>query len=226
MPGRVLETFEQRREDGAEPLRALEAFLCERRDEGQRACLIIDEAQRLSNEALEALRLLSNLSADGEALLQICLIGQPELRERLYRTEMDRFRQRILASYAMPPLGPADVGAYLSYRMRAAGSESADTVFTAEAAEAIHAATNGVPRRVNMLAARLLAQAAMSGADRVGASDVEEAVQREEEGLVPDPLMPEPAAQGPGAADEEDAASRPRGPVSYTHLTLPTIYSV
>jgi type II secretory pathway predicted ATPase ExeA len=187
LAARVLSAFEEEAGEGEDAMAALTAFLIRTKERGLRASLIVDEAQRLSDETLEELRLLSNLSADGESLLQVCLIGQTGLRSVLYRADMEQFRQRIVASYHLAPLSAADTEAYLRHRLAAAGWRGEGDLFTAEAAGAVHREAGGVPRRINQLASRAMMQAALDDAAMVEAPAVE-AVAREIEN---DLAMPE-----------------------------------
>lgn len=169
---RVLAAFDRRPLDDAEAIDSLRDYLADERRRGAKASLIIDEAQHLSDALLEELRLLSDLTHDGDALLQVCLIGQTALRRVLFRDDMEQLRQRIVASYHLSPLSAEDTEAYIGHRMKAAGYRG-DDVFTPEALGAIHRLTGGVPRRINTLCARLLAQAEMNGRFVVDADDAQ-----------------------------------------------------
>jgi len=114
--------------------------------------LIIDEAQDLSSTSLEELRLLWNWEQAGQRLLQIVLIGQPELRQRLMEPKWEALRQRIVLSYHLSHLSPVDTPAYIAHRLRVAALNGAATAsFTPEAIADIHAATDGIPRLINVL---------------------------------------------------------------------------
>lgn len=127
----------------------LEAYL-----DGRRTILIIDEAQSLSVEVLEQVRLLTNLETTREKLLQIILIGQPELRETLARTDMRQLAQRITDVFHLEPLGIQEVRNYLVHRLTIAGAQK--TIFSDSAVRAIYNASGGVPRLVNELADKAL----------------------------------------------------------------------
>ncbi len=136
---------------------------------GRRPVIVIDEAQALPAQTLEILRLLSNLADRSKPLMQVILLGQPEFRRTLASPHMEQLRQRVLASYHLNPLPAADVAAYIRHRLAAAGCERED-LFDEGAFAAIYAATNGVPRRINRLCARLLFNAALEGEQHIGAA--------------------------------------------------------
>jgi general secretion pathway protein A len=116
---------------------------------GRRTLLIFDEAQNLSVEVLEELRLLSNVNSEKDLVLQILLVGQPELREKLCRPELMQFAQRVSVDFHLRPLDRDETRAYISHRLEVAGG--APSLFRAEAIELIHARTRGVPRLLNQL---------------------------------------------------------------------------
>ncbi len=132
----------------------LNAHLLRVHAEGRRVVLIVDEAQTLSPELLEQVRLLTNLETAKQKLLQIILIGQPELRELLDRPEMRQIAQRITGRYHLEPLGKADTAAYVRHRLRVAGAQS--DVFTAGALRSLYRNSRGVPRLINVIADRAL----------------------------------------------------------------------
>jgi general secretion pathway protein A len=121
----------------------------------KRAILIIDESQSLPTEAIEELRMLSNLAVGGVAPLQSILLGQPEFRAVLARPELRQMRQRVTASCHLGALTAADTRRYIEHRLSRAGWK-ADPVFTDGAFDAIYRYTEGVPRRVNTLCSRVL----------------------------------------------------------------------
>ena len=122
--------------------------------EGRRVVLIVDEAQTLSPELLEQVRLLTNLETSKQKLLQIILIGQPELRELLDRPEMRQIAQRITGRYHLEPLRKDDTRAYVSHRLRVAGAQS--DIFTKRAVNALYRHSRGIPRLINVIADRAL----------------------------------------------------------------------
>jgi type II secretory pathway predicted ATPase ExeA len=116
---------------------------------GRRTLLILDEAQNLSVEALEDLRLLSNVNSEKDLVLQILLVGQPELRETLSLPELRQFAQRVSVDYHLKALDANDTAAYVGHRLEIAGGDPA--LFRPDALVLIHAHTQGVPRLVNQL---------------------------------------------------------------------------
>ena len=116
---------------------------------GRRTLLILDEAQNLSVDVLEELRLLSNVNSETDLVLQILLVGQPELREKLSRPELRQFAQRISVDFHLRPLDRQETQAYIRHRLSVAGGNAG--VFLPEAIEFIHERTGGVPRLLNQL---------------------------------------------------------------------------
>jgi general secretion pathway protein A len=132
----------------------LNAHLMQAHAEGRRVVLIVDEAQTLSPELLEQVRLLTNLETSKQKLLQIILIGQPELRELLDRPEMRQIAQRITGRYHLEPLRKDDTRAYVVHRLRVAGAQS--EIFTKRAIDALFKHSRGIPRLINVIADRAL----------------------------------------------------------------------
>jgi putative secretion ATPase (PEP-CTERM system associated) len=125
-------------------------FLVLQREEGRWPLLVIDEAQNLSPEALEEVRLLSNLETEKSKLLQILVVGQPNLRDTISGPGLEQFRQRVAVSYHLTALDAPDTGAYINYRLqRAAIGEPLR--FPAAAANLVHSRSRGVPRIVNVI---------------------------------------------------------------------------
>lgn len=149
--------------------------LLERIHQGRDIVLIIDEAQNLKFEVLEQIRLLSNLETDKQKLLQIVLMGQPELKEVLAREELRQLRQRILVHYELHPLSAEDVQHYVQHRLTLAGSTGRPT-FTKWAMRAIHRASKGIPRIVNTLCDKALLAAFIRDSDEVNYWDVRRAI--------------------------------------------------
>lgn len=133
----------------------LEKSLRHARDRLSGVMLIVDEAQTLTPEALEELRILSNLDSQGRALMQIFLVGQTELRVTLQARRMEQLRQRIVASYHLEPLSPEETKRYIGFRLVAVGWNG-DPSFTHEVYDQIYEATGGIPRKVNIVMDRLL----------------------------------------------------------------------
>jgi len=128
---------------------AFQRFLINEYGQGRRVVLIVDEAQNLSASAMESLRMLSNINADKDQLLQVILVGQPQLRDLLKRPELQQFAQRVAADFFIPPLNTVEVGDYIDHRLRVAGRER--QLFTPLATSKIARAAKGVPRSINIL---------------------------------------------------------------------------
>ena len=146
---------------------ALNAHLLAAHARGKQCVLIIDEAQNLSPEVLEQLRLLTNLETATRKLLQIILIGQPELRDMLAAPNLAALAQRVIARCHLGPLVESETTAYLAYRLAVAGLKGA-LPFDGPALRAIHRHSGGVPRRINLLADRALLGAYAEGRPNVG----------------------------------------------------------
>jgi general secretion pathway protein A len=153
---------------------ALNAHLLSVHAAGGISVLVIDEAQSLAPEVLEQLRLLTNLETSERKLLQIVLIGQPELRSLLARPELEQLAQRIIARFHLGPLSEADAGHYIHHRLAVAGLQGA-LPFDSAARKRIHALTGGVPRRINLLCDRALLGGYSRGVTRIGPALVEQA---------------------------------------------------
>lgn len=122
---------------------------------GRRALIIIDESQNLSLETLEELRMLSNLTYEGTAMVQSMLLGQPQFKDSLSHPDYDQLRQRIIASFHLGTLNRNETESYILHRLDVVGWQD-DPRFTADAFDKIFAATGGVPRLTNLLCGRLL----------------------------------------------------------------------
>jgi len=153
-----------------EYLDPLNEFLLKTHAVGQNNVLIIDEAQMLSADVLEQLRLLTNLETNERKLLQIILIGQPELRDLLARPELEQLAQRVIARYHLGALTSDETEGYIRHRLAVAGMKTA-MPFDAKAMQRIHQLSRGVPRRINLLCDR-----ALLGAYALGRAVVDRAI--------------------------------------------------
>jgi MSHA biogenesis protein MshM len=142
---------------------------------GKRVVLLLDEAQALPAESLDALRLLTNLETETTKLLQVVLFGQPELDEVLARSSLRQLRQRITFSHRLVPIGRERFEGYLSYRLAIAGSER-DDLFTPGAVNALYRASGGIPRLINVLGHKSLMAAFGCGDPCVDRGHVRRAV--------------------------------------------------
>lgn len=126
-----------------------ETYLIDQYAAGGRVILIFDEAQNLSRESLEELRMFTNINSNKDELLQLILVGQPELRDIVNAPGLSQFAQRVAASFHLPALDASMVRDYIGHRLTVAGAKG--DVFSPAACEMIHLATRGVPRLVNQL---------------------------------------------------------------------------
>lgn len=172
----------------------LNAFLLREHAAGRNALLFIDEAQNLPADVLEQLRLLTNLETTERKLLQIVLIGQPELRTLLARPELEQLAQRVIARYHLGPLDPAETRDYVAHRLQTAG-HSGPPLFDNAALDAVARLSKGVPRRINLLCDRALLGAYAQGQRRVSAATVRQAARE----VFDTQFRPQPAATRRGA---------------------------
>jgi general secretion pathway protein A len=152
----------------------LQDYLLTEYSEGRRVIIVIDEAQNLSTEALEELRMLTNINSNKDELLQLVLVGQPELRQLVSRPELQQFAQRVVASYHLSPMTQDTVHEYVSHRLRHAGGTGEE--FTDEATEAVFIHSGGVPRLVNKLCDFAMVYAAMGEERQVSGAIVNQVV--------------------------------------------------
>jgi general secretion pathway protein A len=151
----------------------LNGHLIEQLKKGQTVALLVDEAQALSDEILEELRLLSNLETDREKLIQIVLMGQPELERKLDDPELRQLKQRVTLRCRLLPLSQHEVGLYIASRLKTAGYEGKE-LFAPEAVEKITHYSNGIPRLVNVVCDNALVIASAASKQRVSAEMIEE----------------------------------------------------
>lgn len=152
---------------------ALNQHLLQAYADGLRVVLIIDEAQELQREALEQVRLLTNLETPTQKLLQVILLGQPELRDTLSRPSLRQLAQRITARFHLTPLAAHEAEAYLRHRLQIAGATAFP--FDAAAVRRLHALAGGVPRLLNVLADRTLLAGYVHGRLQLDAALVDQA---------------------------------------------------
>lgn len=159
-------------------------FLITQYGAGRRVVLIVDEAQNLSPSALESLRMLSNINADKDQLLQIILVGQPQLRDLLRRPDLQQFAQRVAVQFFIPPLTPGEVKRYIHHRLRVAGRMG--LIFTAAACELIAEESKGIPRSINILCDTALVYGFSSDLEHIDADIVAMVLQdRADYGMLP-----------------------------------------
>ncbi len=183
----------------AETYQDLMAYLIAEYGEGRQCILIVDEAQNLSIDSMEELRLLSNINSGKDLLLQIMLVGQPELLGKLKRPELTQFAQRIAVSHHLAPLSYAETRQYIQHRLRVAGTES--SIFTEMAMGAIQYFSGGVPRLVNSICDLALVYAFADGQTTVNEDLVFRVVaDRQSSGIAP--FARSEAAHDPGVLAE------------------------
>jgi len=146
---------EPARPDAYHLLREINHALLNHARDGKRVAVLIDEAQAMPLETLEALRLLSNLETEKQKLLQIVLFGQPELDEKLNRPEVRQLLQRVAFHYRLGGIRKSEIGSYVTHRLRVAGYRG-EGLFSKNALRALHRASRGTPRLVNILAHKAL----------------------------------------------------------------------
>ena len=156
-------------------LRTLQERLLEMYAAGRQVVVLIDEAHAMPPETLEEIRLLSNLESNRHKLLQIVLFGQTELDERLSETGMRQLKERITHNFALEPLHRKDIAGYLMFRMRAAGYHGPD-LFTASAIQLISQSSEGLTRRINILADKALLSAFSESSHQIDSKQVKAAI--------------------------------------------------
>jgi len=169
--------------------------------QGKRALLVIDEAQNLSARAVEELRMLSNFQTCDRALLQTFLLGQPEFRKTLMSPGMEQLRQRVTATFHLGPMEEAETRRYIEHRLATVGWSGRPSIDAAGFA-AIHAASGGVPRRINTLCDRLLLMGYLEEIDQFGAAHVQTVV----DDLAHEFAVPQEAGGTAAAAPADSAA--------------------
>jgi type II secretory pathway predicted ATPase ExeA len=185
-------------EEKSQILLRLYNWLLDRYRAGETAVLVIDEAQNLSDELLEEIRLMTNLETFTEKLLQIVLVGQPELEQKLKQPNLRQLRQRLTLRAKTHPLTLDETKAYVGQRLRIAGSDG-QQIFDPEALVAIHRFSNGIPRIVNLICEHCLVSAFVDQ-QRVITSTVVEAVARDfdlgDSAVATSTMGPSPASGG------------------------------
>jgi general secretion pathway protein A len=202
----------QPRIDTHEHLVLLNNFLLEKYRGGENCALIIDEAQNLSAEVLESIRLLSNFETVNDKLLQILLVGQPELAIRLNSQELRQLKQRVTLRHHLRALSSSECHEYISNRLRIAGGDPA--IFTSKALEAMYAHSGGIPRVINVLADNALLTGYALGKKQLDDSIIREIA--EDLSLrvtaVAQPLRAAPLLRSNGAASTTDHAQMTEAP--------------
>ena len=158
-------------------------FLLERYAQNERVLLIIDEAQNISLEAMEEIRMLSNLEAEKSHLIQIILLGQPELKYKLQRNDLKQFAQRVSTHYHINGLSKDEVNNYIQYRLKVGEAENLD-IFNKDAIELIYQHSLGIPRIINVICDTALVYGYADGIKIIDKNLVETVIkEREESGI-------------------------------------------
>lgn len=151
---------------------------------GRRTILIVDEAQNLGAEALEELRMLSNVNADKQQYLQIILVGQPQLKDLLRAPQLLQFAQRVSSDFHLRPLNVQEVKEYIDFRLTAVGSQK--KLFADDACRLIAETSRGIPRTINILCDTALVYGFAAGSENITTELVEAVIQnREQFGVLP-----------------------------------------
>ena len=187
-------------------LLSLEAFLVSVSQQGKRALLIVDEAQNLTPQAVEELRMLSNFQLETHALLQSFLVGQPEFRRTLQSPHMLQLRQRVIAACHIGPMDVDETRGYIEHRLKCVGWKG-EPQFQPAAYEAIFKATGGIPRRINAVSDRILLSGFLAGKREFSREDVE-MVAREMHDETVDP-------ESDTGADIQPGVGPPKGETRY-----------
>jgi general secretion pathway protein A len=172
----ILQLFdlEAAEDDKLSNLKTLEHFLYHKYDEGKKVLLIIDEAQNLTNEILEEMRMLSNIQSDEWMLLQIIFVGQPELTARIKNPALAQFSQRIAVSHHLQGLTLEETVKYINFRVEKAGGDS--DLFTSHAVDKIYQASSGIPRTINLLCDSALVYGFADEISRIDVPTVEKVI--------------------------------------------------
>ena len=158
-------------------IETLNAFLLEKMQQGENVALLIDEAQDLSPQVMEQIRLLSNLETDQQKLIQIVLVGQPELKQRLASHDLRQLRQRITVRYHISPLTLEETTVYISHRLTVAGSDGSIR-FEPGAVSLVFKFSRGVPRLINALCDNVLLAAFVAGTREIDAKCVKKGIEQ------------------------------------------------
>lgn len=152
-------------------LKTIEAHFLEYRSQGQNILLVVDEAQTLNADALEELRILSNLEQNGRAVMQVFLVGQAELRTTILSKEFEHLRQRIIASYHLDALTESETKEYIDFRLHSVGWENNPSL-SREVYNELYRWSLGIPRRINLLCDRLFVYAYLEEKSKLTKRDI------------------------------------------------------
>jgi len=153
-------------------------FLIKNFTSGKKTVLIVDEAQNLTMKSIESLRMLSNICVYKHQLLQVILVGQPQLKHLLMKPELEQFNQRVSVEFYLTSLKPVEIKKYIQHRMKVAGAK--EDVFTDAAYNLISEKSKGIPRKINILCDLILVYGFSSGAKKIGVDLVNEVINDKE----------------------------------------------
>ena len=177
--------------EGSHPalFKRFQQFLHDQFSRGRRTILIVDEAQNLGFDALEELRMQSNINTDKQQYLQIILVGQPQLKDMLRAPQLLQFAQRVSSDFHLRPLNDREVSEYIDFRLRAVGSQS--ELFTDEACKIVAETSRGIPRTINILCDTALVYGFAAGVEKITAELVDTVIQNKAHyGVLPFGLQP------------------------------------
>jgi len=191
-------------------------FLLERYAQNERVLLIIDEAQNISPEAMEEIRMLSNLEAEKSHLIQIILIGQPELKYKLQRNDLKQFAQRVSSHYHINGLSKVEVNNYIRYRLKVGEAKNPD-IFKKDAIELIYENSLGIPRIINVICDTALVYGYADGQKIIDKRIIENVIkEREESGIFSGLDIDSPKSAKNGSVEEKGFGID----ISNTHLQM------
>lgn len=193
-------------------LDAFHEFLLDQYAQSRRVVLIVDEAQNLASKTLEEMRMLSNLESDKSHLIQIILVGQPELKTKLKKKELEQLAQRITVHFHLEALGRQEVHAYIQYRLNVGGAKRAN-IFTEEAMDAIARYSKGIPRMINIICDAALVYAFADSKEFVDVNIINDVIKERAAGGI---FHEEP--KDDGRAAEQPAVELQKG--SYQNLQI------
>ncbi|HEX9626180.1 MAG TPA: AAA family ATPase [Acidiferrobacterales bacterium] len=191
-------------------------FLIDQYAANRNSVLIVDEAQNMAPDTLEELRMLSNVNADKDQVIQVILVGQPGLRRTLQRKDLEQFAQRIAVDYHIEPLDGAETRGYIRHRLQVAGGDGA--LFSDEACDRVYRYSGGIPRLINLICDTTLVYGYAEQTRTIPARLVDDVVRdREKQGVLP--RFPLASEAGVPPASREDDASLPGASADAIHET-------
>ena len=201
----------------------VEGFLKQEHQQGRRSLLIIDEAQGMGPEALEEVRLLTNIMVGNRQLLQIFLVGQEQLQDTVNTPSLKQLRQRLIAATHLEPLDTDDTGAYIKHRLRCVNWKG-DPLISTETYDQIQQYSHGIPRQINQICNRLFLHGSMEGKHRLGIADLKIVVDElQQESLLPmDNEVIYETPPWPAEQFEETYEEEPQTSPAVPEIVLPT----